>query len=127
LSNLTQDALGLARTGEADPPLALGQPRRLPGQARPLQLRVSGLPSSPGSGPSTLRLTLDLGTVAAQGRTPREALQVALGPALTLLLRGALIELWVPPGWEREAREAVAGRTGVQVRPEPQEGQGEPE
>lgn len=121
LPNAVQNALDLARTGPAAPPIPLGEPRRLPGQAGPLQLRVSGLPPSPGNGTSALSLTLGLGSVAGRGRTPGEALQAAIGPLLTLLTRGALIDLRVPEAWEATARKAFAELPGVQVLPEPEE------
>lgn len=119
LPNATQDALELARTGEADPALPLGEVRRLPGQTGPLQLRVTGLPPAPGNGPTTLSLALDLATVLGRGRTPMEAVQHALHPLLTLLARGTLVEVRVPATWEVVARAAVTGLPGVRVRSEP--------
>lgn len=117
LPHATQEALGLARTGPADPPLPLGEAQRLPGQTGPLQLRVSGLPPAPGAGPTTLSLTLDLGTAPGRGRTPAEALRTTLGPLLTLLARGALVDLRVPSAWEGVARTAAGGVPGVRVLP----------
>lgn len=124
LPNATLDTLELARTGETDPPFPLGEARRLPGLAGPLQLRVAGLPPAPGSGPTTLSLTLDLEltTLPGRGRTPEEALGQALGPLLTLLARGALAELRVPAAWEAVAQAGVSGRPGVRVLAEPDGG-----
>lgn len=118
LPNVTQDALELARTGEADPALPLGEPRHLPGQAGPLQFRVAGLPPAPGNGPTALKLTLDLTTLSGRGRTPVEAVQHALHPLLLLLTRGALVELRVPAVWEAVARAAVTESPGVRVSAE---------
>lgn len=124
LPNAIQGALELARTGEADPALPLGEARRLPGQAGPLQLRVAGLPPAPGSGPTALSLTLDLTTLPGRGRTPGEAVGQALHPLLTLLARGTLVELGVPATWEAVVRAAVTEWPGVRVRSEPDRGPG---
>ncbi|MPY66593.1 hypothetical protein F8S09_07770 [Deinococcus sp. SDU3-2] len=119
LSNATQEALGLARTGPADPPLSLGEARRLPGQAGPLQLRVAGLPPALDGGPTALSLTLDLGSLTGRGRTPEEVIQTALHPLLTLLTHGALVEVRVPPIWAVPTQAAASGLAGVRVLAHP--------
>lgn len=120
LPNATLEMQALARTGEADAALPLGDAQRLPGRTGPLQVTVTGLPPEPapaGGGAVRLDLTLDLGTVQGGGRSGEEALAAALHRPLALLTRGALVELRVPPGWLASARAAVKDLGAVRVRP----------
>jgi len=124
LPNTVLEALDLARTGEADAALPLGDDSHLLGRTGPLQVEVADLPPEPvaaGGRPVRLNLTLDLGTVQGSGRSPEEALAAALHPLLALLTRGALVELRVPPGWLASARASVKDLGAVRVRslPEP--------
>lgn len=118
LTGLDQNILAaeaLARSGAADPPLALHQPWMLPGVARPLELqgqdaRYSTVPSG------QVQATLSLGLSAqGQGRAPTDALQEALGEVLRPLARASLLHLRVPPAWLPAACRAAQELGTVRV------------
>lgn len=118
LANAALEAQGLARMGQADPPLALHAPRHLPGETGPLQVRVGRLTLVPGGGPGgrvRATLTLDLAEVPGTGRHEEEALRDALTRGLTPLVRGGLAEVRVPSRWVPAAVEAARDLGVVRV------------
>lgn len=120
LTNAAQDMQELARAADADLPLALHAPWRLPGTTAPLQLEVlevSYRPLKGATGQVQAELELRLGNALGIGRSQNEALSDALGRAAGTLGKATLVNLHIPPALIEAAIQGTQDMGTVRVVP----------
>lgn len=106
LTNAAQEMHALARAADADLPLLLHTPWRLPGPTGPLEVHALGVmhrPLKATAGRVQATLSLRLGDTLGTGRSPEEALSDALGQVVRRLGRATLVNLNVPRAWSQAA------------------------
>ncbi|GGK35928.1 hypothetical protein GCM10008955_32380 [Deinococcus malanensis] len=118
LPNAAQDMHVLARAADADLPLELHTPWRLPGSTGPLEVQALAVTYGPRKGvPGQIHATLSLrlGDVVGTGRSPDDALADALSRVAGRLGKASLVNLSVPRAWSAAALQGVQGAGTVRV------------